>query len=201
MLTRFFDFVSALLLLIVTAPVMLIAAVLIRLDSKGPILFKQTRVGYRGRTFTVYKFRTLVHSDDHATPNGLEPVPRVDDFKTFVFNPFGGGRPTTRVGKYLRLTSLDELPNLLNVLKGEMRLVGPRPEVPELVVQYPSEYHRRHEVKPGMTGLAQVSGRGDLTYHETMLYDLEYVRSHSLRCDLSILARTLPALLSRKGAR
>jgi lipopolysaccharide/colanic/teichoic acid biosynthesis glycosyltransferase len=200
-LTRAFDLASALLLLIVTAPVMLIAAVLIKLDSRGPILFKQTRVGHRGRPFTMYKFRTLVHSDDHATADGLEPVPLVEDFKTFVFDPFAGGRSTTRVGKFLRLTSLDELPNLLNVLKGEMRLVGPRPEVPELVVQYPPEYQRRHDVKPGMTGLAQVSGRGDLTYHETMLYDLEYVRNHSLQRDLSILARTLPVLLSRRGAR
>jgi len=199
--TRLFDFVGALVLLVVTAPVMLVVAALIKLDSRGPVLFRQVRVGQRGRAFTMYKFRTLVHSDDPATPNGLEPVPRVDDFKTFVFNPFGGGRTTTRVGKYLRLTSLDELPNLLNVLKGDMRLVGPRPELPELVVQYPREYQLRHEVKPGITGLAQVSGRGDLTYHETMLYDLEYVRNHSLRRDLSILARTVPVMLSRRGAR
>lgn len=201
MLARLFDFAGALLLLIATAPVMLIVAALIKLDSRGPVLFKQTRVGQRGRIFTMYKFRTLVHSDDPATPSGLEPVPRVEDFKTFVFSPFGGGRTTTRVGKYLRLTSLDELPNLLNVLKGEMRLVGPRPELPELVVQYPAEYLVRHEVKPGITGLAQVSGRGDLTYHETMLYDLDYVRNHSLRRDLSILARTVSVILSRRGAR
>ncbi len=201
MATRLFDFVGALVLLVVTAPVMLVVAALIRLDSRGTILFRQVRVGQRGRAFTMYKFRTLIHSDESATPNGLEPVPRVDDFKTFVFNPFGGGRTTTRVGKYLRLTSLDELPNLLNVLKGDMRLVGPRPELPELVVQYPREYQLRHEVKPGITGLAQVSGRGDLTYHETMLYDLEYVRNHSLRRDLSILARTVPVMLSRRGAR
>lgn len=201
MLIRLFDFAGALLLLIVTAPVMLIVAALIKLDSRGPILFRQIRVGHRGRPFTMYKFRTLVHSDDPATPNGLETVPRVEDFKAFVFDPFGGGRTTTRVGKYLRLTSLDELPNLLNVLKGDMRLVGPRPELPELVVQYPPEYRIRHEVKPGITGLAQVSGRGDLTYHETMLYDLEYVRNHSLRRDLSILVRTVSVILSRRGAR
>lgn len=200
MLGRLFDIAVALVGLVVLSPVMLAIAVLIKLDSRGPVLFSQTRVGYKGRPFKVYKFRTLVHSEDDWTPNGLEAMPVIDDFKTFVFNPFSS-RPTTRVGRFLRATSLDELPNLLNVLRGEMRLVGPRPEVPELVAQYPPEYHRRHDVKPGVTGLAQVSGRGDLTYHETMVYDLDYVANHSWRRDLEILARTIPVVLRRKGAR
>ncbi len=105
------------------------------------------------------------------------------------------------MGRFLRQTSLDELPNLLNVLKGDMSLVGPRPEVPRLVEQYPPEYHRRHDVRPGITGLAQVNGRGDLTYHETIVYDLDYVNNHSFLRDLAILARTVPTVLRRRGAR
>jgi lipopolysaccharide/colanic/teichoic acid biosynthesis glycosyltransferase len=128
-------------------------------------------------------------------------TPKLDHehFRTFVFDT-----PTsrlTRVGRLLRATSLDELPNFWNVLKGDMRLVGPRPEIPELVSQYPPEYHDRHNVKPGITGLAQINGRADLTYEETMQYDLKYVQNHSILGDLSIIAKTLPAVLSRRGAR
>jgi lipopolysaccharide/colanic/teichoic acid biosynthesis glycosyltransferase len=94
-----------------------------------------------------------------------------------------------------------ELPNFWNVLKGDMRLVGPRPEIPELVSQYPPEYHARHDVKPGITGLAQISGRADLTYEETMRFDLDYVANHSLARDMAIILKTLPAVISRKGAR
>jgi len=105
----------------------------------------------------------------------------------------------TKVGKFMRRWSLDELPNLINVLRGEMSIVGPRPEVPELVDQYLPDYRRRHNVRPGITGLAQVSGRGSLTYEQTMLYDLQYVDEHSPFRDLIILAKTVPAVLSRKG--
>jgi lipopolysaccharide/colanic/teichoic acid biosynthesis glycosyltransferase len=178
---------------IVTYPVIAIA---IKIDSSGPVVFTQRRVGLRGRMFTFYKYRTMSHEghDPYETPK-LDP----EHFRTFVFIT-----PTsrlTRVGRFLRATSLDELPNFINVLTGEMRLVGPRPEIPELVEQYPPEYHRRHEVKPGITGLAQVSGRADLTYDETMQYDLQYVDSHSLGGDIAIILRTLPAVITRKGAR
>jgi len=178
---------------IVTYPVIAIA---IKIDSSGPVVFTQRRVGLRGRMFTFYKYRTMSHEghDPYETPK-LDP----EHFRTFVFIT-----PTsrlTRVGRFLRATSLDELPNFINVLTGEMRLVGPRPEIPELVEQYPPEYHRRHEVKPGITGLAQVSGRADLTYDETMQYDLKYVDSHSLGGDIAIILRTLPAVITRKGAR
>jgi lipopolysaccharide/colanic/teichoic acid biosynthesis glycosyltransferase len=125
----------------------------------------------------------------------------VDDFKTYVFDPLHGDGRYTRIGHFLRSTSLDELPNLWDVFRGEMSIVGPRPEVPGLVDQFPPEYRSRHDVRPGITGLAQVSGRGLLTYHETMQYDLEYVKEHSLVRDVAILARTVPTVLSRKGAR
>jgi lipopolysaccharide/colanic/teichoic acid biosynthesis glycosyltransferase len=127
-------------------------------------------------------------------------VPQVSDFSSYVFDPLEGGRQYTRIGRVLRSTSLDELPNLFNVLRGDMSIIGPRPEVPELVEQYLPEYQRRHAVRPGITGLAQVSGRGSLTYEETMHYDLQYVDDHSFIRDLAILARTVPTVLSRRGA-
>lgn len=178
---------------ILTFPIIAIA---IKLDSRGPVFFVQKRVGYKGKPFTFYKYRSMSH-DGHKPYE----TPKLDHehFRTFIFIT-----PTsrlTRVGRFLRATSLDELPNFWNVLRGDMRLVGPRPEIPELVNQYPPEYHRRHDVKPGITGLAQVNGRADLTYEETMNYDLDYVNNHSLARDLSILARTLPAVILRKGAR
>jgi lipopolysaccharide/colanic/teichoic acid biosynthesis glycosyltransferase len=178
---------------IITFPIIALA---IRIDSSGPVIFSQKRVGYKGRKFTFYKYRTMSHEGHrpYETPK-LEPV----HFKTFVFvTPVSR---LTRVGRFLRATSLDELPNFWNVLRGDKRIVGPRPEIPELVEQYPPEYHRRHDVKPGITGLAQVSGRADLTYEETMTYDLDYVNNHSLARDLAILAKTLPVVIARKGAR
>jgi lipopolysaccharide/colanic/teichoic acid biosynthesis glycosyltransferase len=195
-LTRVFDLlvgIAGMVLFIVTYPIIALA---IRLDSRGPVIFSQKRIGRRGKLFTLYKYRSMSH-DGHKPYE----TPKLDHvhFRTFVFVT-----PTsrlTRVGRFLRATSLDELPNFWNVLRGDMRLVGPRPEIPELVNQYPPEYHRRHDVKPGITGLAQISGRADLTYDETMQYDLAYVENHSLLRDLSILARTVPVVLLRKGAR
>jgi lipopolysaccharide/colanic/teichoic acid biosynthesis glycosyltransferase len=196
MLDRAFDIVVGVVgvcLFVVTYPLIAIA---IKLDSRGPAIFAQKRIGLKGREFTFYKYRSMSH-DGHKpyeTPK-LDP----EHFRTFIFIT-----PTsrlTRVGRVLRATSLDELPNFWNVLRGDMRLVGPRPEIPELVKQYPEEYHRRHDVKPGITGLAQVNGRANLTYEETMTYDLDYVDNHSLVRDLQILMMTLPAVLSRKGAR
>ena len=126
----------------------------------------------------------------------------VDDFSTFVFAPADRPNPRiTRLGSFARKTSLDELPNLFNVLKGEMSLVGPRPELPEIVEQYPEAYHRRHEVLPGIAGLAQVSGRSDLTYEETASYDLAYVENHSLMGDIHILVKTALSVARGSGAR
>jgi lipopolysaccharide/colanic/teichoic acid biosynthesis glycosyltransferase len=196
MLERAIDIVVALLgtfIFLVTFPLIAIA---IKLDSRGPVIFAQKRVGLKGKTFTFYKYRTMSHEGHrpYATPK-LDHI----HFKTFVFTT--PSSRLTRVGRFLRATSLDEMPNFWNVLMGDMRLVGPRPEIPELVEQYPPEYHRRHDVKPGITGLAQVMGRADLTYDETMTYDLDYVNNHSLARDLAILARTVPVVLTRRGAR
>jgi lipopolysaccharide/colanic/teichoic acid biosynthesis glycosyltransferase len=180
-------------LFLVTYPLIALA---IKLDSRGPVIYRQTRVGLKGKRFTMYKYRSMSH-DGHKpyqTPQ-LEHV----HFKTFTFTT-----PTsrlTRVGRFLRRTSLDELPNFWNVLRGQMSIVGPRPEIPELVDQYPPEYHRRHDVKPGITGLAQINGRADLSYDETMRFDIEYVNSRSLLGDVRILWRTLFVVVSRQGAR
>jgi lipopolysaccharide/colanic/teichoic acid biosynthesis glycosyltransferase len=196
MLDRAFDIVvgvTGLCVFLITYPLIALA---IKLDSRGPVIFAQKRIGLRGKTFTFYKYRSMSH-DGHKpyeTPK-LDP----EHFRTFVFTT--PSSRLTRVGRLLRATSLDELPNFWNVIRGDMRLVGPRPEIPELVRQYPEEYHRRHDVKPGITGLAQINGRADLTYEETMNYDLDYVDNHSLIRDLQILAMTLPAVLTRKGAR
>ena len=196
MLKRAFDLVVAGAVLVVLSPLMAILALIVKLESPGPVLFLQGRVGRDGQAFTMYKFRTM--KTQHA--DALSTVPQVSNFKEYVFEPLYGGKEYTRLGEFMRSASLDELPNLFNVLRGEMSLVGPRPEVPELVAQYPQEYQRRHAVRPGITGLAQVNGRSDLTYHEAMLYDLDYADRHSLLRDVAILLRTVPAVFSRKGA-
>ena len=198
-LKRVFDLLVAGSVLVVLSPLVAAVALLILLESSGPVLFRQARVGKDGRLFEMIKFRTMPEAPEAR--EGTSSVPTVSDFKEYVFDPLHGGRKYTRVGGFLRSTSLDELPNLVNVLRGEMSIVGPRPEVPDLVAQYPPEYKRRHAVRPGITGLAQVNGRGDLTYHEAMLYDLDYVAHQSFLKDVELLLRTVPTVLSRKGAR
>jgi lipopolysaccharide/colanic/teichoic acid biosynthesis glycosyltransferase len=174
-----------------------VMAILLAIELRGNPFFVQTRIGLHGRPFRIYKLRTMRHA-----PPGQGPDYHVDDWKTFVFSPPGARDPRlTRLGAFARKTSLDELPNLVNVLKGEMSLVGPRPEIPEIVAQYPPEYHRRHDVLPGIAGLAQVEGRSDLAYDEIMKYDLAYVDAPSLRGDLRILAKSIAVVLKGSGAR
>jgi lipopolysaccharide/colanic/teichoic acid biosynthesis glycosyltransferase len=178
-------------------PVMLLMALALAIELRGNPLFVQERVGLHGRRFRMLKLRTMRH------PNpGEEDSYVVQDFSEFVFAPPDRPNPRiTRLGAFARKTSLDEIPNLFNVLKGDMSLVGPRPEIPEIVAQYPPEYHRRHDVPPGIAGLAQVNGRSDLTYDETATYDLQYVQNHSVLTDLNILVRTAVTVLRGSGAR
>ncbi|MGH2633383.1 MAG: sugar transferase [Tepidiformaceae bacterium] len=197
MAKRVFD-VSATLL---SAPVVLLIAVIMALvlavELRGNPWFVQERIGLHGRPFSMYKLRTM----RHAAP-GEVPPRTVMDWDTYVFTPPGYRDPRlTRWGEFARKTSIDELPNLLNVLKGEMSIVGPRPELPEIVDQYPEKYHRRHDVLPGITGLAQASGRSDLTYDEIVTYDLAYVDNHSLMNDLHILWQTARLVATGEGAR
>ncbi|MDO8613484.1 MAG: sugar transferase [Dehalococcoidia bacterium] len=170
-------------------------AALVKLDSPGPPIFKQKRVGYRGRPFTLYKFRTMVVGAEGQQPE-------IADFRTHKFEPLKPPSRDPRVttmGWLLRRLSLDELPQLLNVLRGEMSLVGPRPETLKVVDKFPPAYHLRHETKPGLTGLAQVNGQADITYHEKVMYDLEYVKRQSSSFDLAILLRTIRVVLRGKG--
>ncbi len=176
-------------------PLILLLAVLIKLDSPGPAIFRQTRVGYLGRPFTLYKFRTMVIAAERREPE-------ISDFRTHKFEPLkppGRDPRVTMLGWILRRTSLDELPQLLNVVKGDMSLVGPRPEVPTIVDTFPPAYHLRHETKPGLTGLAQVNGLADITYHEKVMYDLEYVKRQSSSLDVEILLRTVRVVLGGGG--
>jgi len=192
-----FDRIAATLGIAALSPLMALLAALIKLDSSGPVFFTQERIGLKGRRFKMIKFRTMTanaHQEWH-------PPQRVNDFSTFVFHSIWPDKRVTRIGRILRNSSLDELPQLLNVARGDMRLVGPRPDEPYLVDQYRPEFHRRHDVKPGITGLAQVNGRSDLTYSQMMAYDLEYVDRHPFRRDLSILARTLAVVMRKEGAR
>ena len=192
---RLRDLTAASLGLAILWPLILLLAALIKLDSPGTPIFKQTRIGYRGRPFTLYKFRTMVVGAE-------EQQPEIVDFRTHKFEkvkPSGRDPRVTRLGWILRRTSLDELLQLLNVVKGDMSLVGPRPELPKVVDKFPPAYHLRHETRPGLTGLAQVNGLADVTYHEKVMYDLEYVKRQSSSFDLAILLRTVRVVLGGKG--
>jgi lipopolysaccharide/colanic/teichoic acid biosynthesis glycosyltransferase len=175
------DIVFAGLALALSAPPLLLAIVAIRLESRGGAIYRQRRVGLGGEAFEMYKLRTMVHGAEHVGA-GL----RID----------AGDERITRVGSWLRRTSLDELPNLLNVLRGDMSLIGPRPTIPEQVAQYTPRQRGRLAVKPGITGWAQVNGRASLPWSERIELDLYYVQHRSLALDLRILART-PALVLR----
>lgn len=197
MLKRIFDVG----LTVLTAPLWLAVvgagAAVLTIELRGNPFFVQERIGLHGKPFRMFKLRTMRHAEA-----GQEDHYEVQDFSSFVFAPPDKPNPRiTRFGAIARKTSIDELPNLINVLRGEMSLVGPRPEIPEIVAQFPAAYHRRHDVLPGIAGLAQVSGRSDLTYEETATYDLDYVEHHSLRRDIHILLLTAFSVLRGSGAR
>ena len=175
---RGMDVVVSAVGLVVTAPVQAVVAVVVRVAHGRPVLFRQKRPGLHGEVFELVKFRTMRHVDStHVTD----------------------AERLTRVGRFLRSTSLDELPTLWNVLKGDMSLVGPRPLLVEYLPRYSPEHARRHEVRPGVTGLAQVSGRNSLDWDDRLALDVEYVNRRSIALDLQILLRTVTAVLSRRG--
>lgn len=181
---RIFDISVALLALLLLSPVLLIAAIAIKLGSEGPIVYRQRRVGRGGEEFELLKLRTMVVGSD---PVGVGTVVERGDPRV------------TAAGRFLRRTSLDELPNLVNVLRGEMAIVGPRPTIPAQVGDYTPRQHRRHEVRPGLTGLAQVQGRAGIPWAERIELDVEYVERRSLGLDLRILARTAGLLVTGQG--
>jgi exopolysaccharide biosynthesis polyprenyl glycosylphosphotransferase len=189
------DRAMALLATLLLLPVMLLIAVAVKLDSRGPVFFRQTRVGQGGREFGVYKFRSMVVDADRM----LDNLARQNETDGLMFKMRRDPR-VTRVGRFLRKWSLDELPQLFNVLLGHMSLVGPRPPLPAEVARYSGDVRRRLLVKPGMTGLWQVSGRSDLSWEDGIRLDLYYVENWSLAADLSILWKTTGAVLKGRGA-
>lgn len=176
------DFLVAVILLTVLSPLMLLAATLIAVNRDGPILFKQKRPGKDGKIFTVYKFRTM--STALIDRNGKE----LSDFERM-----------TRIGKILRKTSVDELPQLFNIIKGDMSFIGPRPLLTEYLGLYSPEQMRRHEVLPGISGWAQVNGRNTLTWEQKFAYDIYYVDHYSFSMDMKIFFKTIENVLRQDG--
>jgi lipopolysaccharide/colanic/teichoic acid biosynthesis glycosyltransferase len=183
-MSRALDVVLAAILLLLASPFLLAAAVAIKLESRGAAFFRQRRVGKDGEPFELWKLRTM--------------VPRAEELGAGIYVLEGDPR-ITRVGRFLRRLSLDELPNLLNVLQGDMALVGPRPTIQEQVDRYTERQRRRLEVKPGITGWAQVNGRTSLPWPERIELDVWYVDHRSLLLDLKILARTVRLLVTGHG--
>jgi lipopolysaccharide/colanic/teichoic acid biosynthesis glycosyltransferase len=204
-LRRAFDLVVGLVLILLLSPVLIGVALAVRLDSRGPALFRQRRVGHEEREFTLFKFRSmrvdadprghreyvtaLIKGEGSAPEGGRENL-----YKLAVDNRI------TPVGRWIRRWSLDELPQLFNVVRGDMTLVGPRPAIPYEVGEYPAWYRERFAVKPGLSGYWQVSGRSERTYEEMVRLDIEYVERRSIGLDLLILLKTPWVVLSRKGA-
>lgn len=194
---RALDLAGAVLLIVLAAPLLVVVAIAIKVDSPGPVLFRQTRVGRHQRLFTVTKFRTMQHGADHELHRdhmlkliqGNVPAPKI------ATDP-----RVTRLGRLLRRASIDELPQLWDVLRGRMSLVGPRPPIPYEVSAYPPHWLGRFVVKPGITGLWQVSGRSQVSLDEMVRLDVEYARRRSLWLNVWILLRTVPAVLSARGA-
>ena len=192
------DIVISLVALIFLSPVLAIAALLIKSDSPGPALFKQIRIGKDGVPFTFYKFRGMFVDAQERFPELYDYTYEPEELETLVFHQPKDPR-VTPMGKILRKASIDELPNLINVLKGDMSLVGPRPEIPELVAYYGPSERMVLSVKPGVTSLAKVQGRDELNFRETLNWDLYYVKHQSLWLDLEILFKTIIVVLKMDG--
>jgi len=192
---RLMDVVGSAAGLIGLAPVFIITSMLIKLEDRGPIFYGQDRVGKWGRIFRMYKFRSMVVGADRLKDNLLEQ----NESGGVIFKMKQDPR-ITRVGKVIRKLSIDELPQLFNVLKGDMSLVGPRPPVPREVAEYELSDRRRLEIIPGLTCLWQVSGRSDIDFDGQVRLDVQYLESQSLKGDIVLLLKTIPAVLSGRGA-
>ena len=196
-LKRCVDIIGAVIGLIISAPVIAVLAVLVKLDSPGPVLFKQVRLGLLGEGFLMYKLRTMRDGAD-AEKAGLSHLNVSDDLRLFKIHE---DPRLTRFGRGIRRWSLDELPQLYNVLRGDMSLVGPRPNCEEDFPRYEPHHFRRLAVKPGISGLWQVRGRNEiLVFEEVIRLDNEYIDNWSLALDMHILLRTVPTVIKRRGA-
>lgn len=192
---RAFDLTVGVGILVLLVPILPIVALMIKLDSRGPVLFKQDRVGENGRIFKFYKFRSMIHEAESKR----DALARLNEQDGPVFKMRSDPRVTS-VGAFLRRSSLDEIPQIFNVLKGDMSIVGPRPPLPAEVVNYQPWHMKRLAVKPGITCLWQISGRSQIGFNEWMRLDLEYLKTRSFRTDLLIFLKTIPAVIARKGA-
>ncbi len=172
------------MLILIIIPIMIVVPILIKLTSKGPAVFTQERTGKGGKVFKIYKFRTMRIPEDSFAPDGrqLEPKERI-----------------TKVGAFLRKTSLDELMQLFNVINGTMSFVGPRPMLPNQASVLDNEQNRRHEMRPGVTGWAQVNGRNNLSWAQKIMFDIEYIQNYTLWFDIKILFKTVSVVLKKDG--
>lgn len=194
---RGIDIVIGLIGLIVCIPIFIIISILIKLDSKGPIFFKHKRIGKHGKKLEIYKFRTMVENAEEAMKNFTE-----EQKKEFAENFKLENDPrVTRVGKILRKTSLDELPQIINILKGEMSIIGPRPIVKDELEKYGNNQNKFLSIAPGLTGYWAANGRSDVSYEERMALELYYVENRSLTLDLKIFFKTIGSVLQRRGAK
>lgn len=192
---RAMDIVGAVIGLPLSLPLMAVAAVVIKLDSPGPILFEQMRAGQHGKTFKIYKLRTMVVNAEEL----LEDLIDLDELEEPMFKLKDDPR-VTKVGRFLRRWSIDELPQLYNVLRGEMSLVGPRPEETRLVERYSTWHRLRLQAKPGITGPVQINGRGDLPLESRVQLEVEYIDNYSVWKDLVILLKTVPVVVLGNGS-
>ncbi|WP_286906553.1 sugar transferase [Clostridium sp. UBA1652] len=193
---RIFDIVSSTLLLIILSPLFLILIVLVKLDSKGPVFFGHKRIGYKGETISVYKFRSMVQNAEEVLRN-FTPEQKAEFEKNFKLDD---DPRVTKIGAFLRKTSLDELPQLINIIKGDMSVVGPRPIVQKEVAKYGKYADKLFSVKPGLTGFWQANGRSDTTYDERVQMDMYYIDNRSTLLDIRILFKTVIAVIRKEGA-
>jgi lipopolysaccharide/colanic/teichoic acid biosynthesis glycosyltransferase len=197
--TRLFEICVACALLVVTFPLMCLVAITIRLGTPGPILFRQTRHGRNGKPFTFVKFRTLYADARQRFPELYAYEYDDKEIRTIQFKQPDDPRITPQ-GRWLRKSSIDELPNLFLILTGDLALVGPRPQIPEMLPYYKGVMLERYSVKPGLTDLAHVSGRSSLSFYETTAMDVAYVRAQSWKLDLKILWKTFTSVVFQDGA-
>ena len=192
---RCIDIVCSLCGLILLSPILLVIMVLIKLESKGPVIFSQERVGRYGNKFKMYKFRSMVVNAEELK----KKLQAQNEMSGPMFKMKDDPR-VTKVGKFIRKTSLDEIPQLVNVLKGDMSLVGPRPSLPQEVAQFEDWMHRRHDVKPGLTCYWQVSGRNNIDFEDWMKLDIKYVEERNLLIDIKLILKTVFVLFGDKNA-
>jgi len=198
-LTRMVEIVFSACVLVLALPIMLVVGLIIRLGTPGPVLFRQIRMGINQKPFRFVKFRTMFADARQRFPHLYEYRYTEEEIQQLKFKIVDDPRVTPQ-GKWLRTSTLDELPNFWNVLTGDMALVGPRPEIPDMLPYYSGEQLLKFTVRPGVTGLAQISGRGRLSFQDTVALDVEYVRNRTFGMDMKILVLTIFKMLTSDGA-